>query len=327
MTQFITHTIEPWMPQGALKAKADYATIAVQASWQILSLYRYNDSRFDQTTRVNHINDWLSPVKSDDIVLHQFPTYMSAEFESDFAIALRHRGVQSAILIHDIEPLRLIKKAPWEFDVLNQYDMVIVHSQAMQDALITLGVHTQFIIQNFFDYLSDYSLPAQFSHKVNFAGTFQKSPWLQNYHGPEITVFGSKPKKWRDVTFPPAINYQGNFNPEDIVHQFQDGFGLIWDSDFDDKTYQSYTKYNTPHKASLYLRAGLPLIAWSNSALGKQIIALNLGFVLDHLDDLADQLNKVDEAQYHIWQTNALKMTDKLGSGYYTKETLANITM
>lgn len=43
MTNFITHTIEPWMPPGALKAKADYASIAAATGWKILPLERYND--------------------------------------------------------------------------------------------------------------------------------------------------------------------------------------------------------------------------------------------------------------------------------------------
>ena len=45
MSNFITHTIEPWMPPGALKAKADYAHIADQSGWTVLPLARYNDAR------------------------------------------------------------------------------------------------------------------------------------------------------------------------------------------------------------------------------------------------------------------------------------------
>ncbi|MEX0380208.1 sugar transferase [Leuconostoc sp. MS02] len=326
MTYYITHTIEPWMPAGALKAKSDYATIAVALGWQELPLMRYNDARFDNETRLKNISEWLVTVKPNDLVLHQFPTYMSADFERQLVHTLKHRNVRRAILIHDIEPLRLIKQDAWEFQVLNQYDFVIVHSKTMQQRLQAAGVHTNFIVQPLFDYLSETRPVALFSRHINFAGTFQKSPWLQNYTGPKLTLFGSKPKKWQTVNFPTTITYQGNFDPEEIVNQLTDGFGLIWDNDFDNKTYQTYTRYNTPHKASLYLRAGLPLIAWSQSAIGQFIINHELGFVIDNLSDLDFKLREVDQKQYYLWQVNTQIIADRLRHGDYTQDTLRQLT-
>ncbi|MBM7436044.1 sugar transferase [Leuconostoc rapi] len=325
MTQFITHTIEPWMPLGALKAKSDYAKIAVASGWTALPIQRYNDTRYSDNIRLEHINDWLAPVQSNDLVLHQFPTYMSADLESAFATKLRQNNIRSAVLIHDIEPLRLIKTNTWEFDVLNQYDTIIVHSETMKTRLQTAGITSQFIIQPLFDYLSDPVPAAQFSQRINFAGTFQKSPWLQTYTGPHLTLFGSKPKKWQHISLPTTIDYQGNFDPDQIVSYLHDGFGLIWDNDFDDKTYQTYTKYNAPHKASLYLRAELPLIAWSQSALGQLIMAHHIGFVINNLDDLASELKQIDRQQYLVWQTNIKKISKNLRLGIYTRQTLQQL--
>lgn len=322
MTHFITHTIEPWMPPGALKAKSDYATIARHDGWHELSLYRYNDARFSEDTLVKNIGDWLESLHTGDFVLHQFPTYMSANFESQFVSALKQRHIRRAVLIHDIEPLRLLKENAWEFEVLAQYDIVIVHSKAMQERLQQAGVKSAFIIQPLFDYLSPDQPPAKFSHNINFAGTFQKSPWLQDYVGTTLTLFGSKPKKWRDFNFPKDIHYQGNFDPETIVTHLNDGFGLIWDSDFDDKTYQTYTIYNTPHKASLYLRAGLPLISWTNSAIGQFIVKHQIGFTITNLTELNIRLNQIDRAQYQVWQNNMEKIAKDVGEGNYTRNTL-----
>ncbi|ADG40624.1 MULTISPECIES: sugar transferase [Leuconostoc] len=325
MTHFITHTIEPWMPLGALKAKSDYADIAVASGWTSLPIYRYNDARYSDDTRMTHLNEWLTPVKSNDLVLHQFPTYMSADLENAFVTKLNQNKIRSAVLIHDIEPLRLNKTSTWEFDVLNRYDTIIVHSEAMKKRLQAAGITSQFIIQSFFDYLSHPVPVAQFSHRINFAGTFQKSPWLQTYTGPQLTLFGSKPKKWQHINLPTTIDYQGNFDPDRIVSHLYDGFGLIWDNDFDDKTYQTYTKYNAPHKASLYLRAGLPLIAWSQSALGQLIVTSHIGLVIDNLDDLSVALKKVDRQQYLLWQTNIKKISENLRLGMYTRQTLKKL--
>lgn len=324
MTNFITHTIEPWMPPGALKAKADYASIAAATGWKILPLERYNDGRFDSETRQQKIRSWLNMVNPGDQVIHQFPTYMSADFELELITALSKHQAQNALLIHDIEPLRLIKTAPWEINVLNNYDTIIVHSQAMYDELKKLGVHVPAIIQPFFDYLGDVTKKATFSHKINFAGTFQKSPWLKHYNGPKMDLFGSRPKRWADVTFPSNINYRENFDPISILDAFHDGFGLLWDSDFEDKTYQTYTRFNAPHKASLYLRAGLPLIAWNQSAIGHLILQYNLGFVTDSLSEL-ERISSISEKQYANWQKNIIPLAKQLENGYFTQQTLKKL--
>ncbi|HAV51731.1 MAG TPA: beta-1,6-galactofuranosyltransferase, partial [Leuconostoc mesenteroides] len=61
------------MPPGALKAKADYASIAAATGWKILPLERYNDGRFDSETRQQKIRSWLNMVNPGDQVIHQFP--------------------------------------------------------------------------------------------------------------------------------------------------------------------------------------------------------------------------------------------------------------
>lgn len=324
MTYFITHTIEPWMPLGALKAKADYAQIAQAQGWTIVPIARYNDVRFDDETRQNHIKNWLNTVKADDTVIHQFPSYMSCHFEQQWVQEINKRSARSIVLIHDIEPLRLVKTDAWELSVLKQYNTIIVHSEAMANALKHMGVNSTFIIQPLFDYLGEVHNLASYSHLINFAGTFQKSPWLKDYDGPEINLFGSVPKKWRDFVFPNQVSYQGNFDPDDILNQLTSGFGLIWDNDFEDKKYQSYTKYNAPHKASLYLRAGLPLIAWQQSALAAIIKQYDIGLTINKLTDLK-KIDDISLDQYQTWQKNIYPIASQLAQGFFTKQTLMTI--
>ncbi|MCT4412100.1 sugar transferase [Leuconostoc pseudomesenteroides] len=324
MTYFITHTIEPWMPLGALKAKADYAQIAQAQGWTIVPIARYNDVRFDDETRQNHIKNWLNTVKADDTVIHQFPSYMSCHFEQQWVQEINKRSARSIVLIHDIEPLRLVKTDAWELSVLKQYNTIIVHSEAMANALKHMGVNSTFIIQPLFDYLGEVHNLASYSHLINFAGTFQKSPWLKDYDGPEINLFGSVPKKWRDFVFPNQVSYQGNFDPDDILNQLTSGFGLIWDNDFEDKAYQSYTKYNAPHKASLYLRPGLPLIAWQQSALAAIIKQYDIGLTINKLTDLK-KIDDISLDQYQTWQKNIYPIASQLAQGFFTKQTLMTI--
>lgn len=312
------------MPLGALKAKSDYAQIAQTQGWTILPIARYNDVRFDDETRQNHIKNWLNTVKADDTVIHQFPSYMSCHFEQQWVQEINKRSARSIVLTHDIEPLRLVKTDAWELSVLKQYNTIIVHSEAMANALRRMSVNSTFIIQPLFDYLGEVHNLASYSHLINFAGTFQKSPWLKDYDGPEINLFGSVPKKWRDFVFPNQVSYHGNFDPDDILNQLTSGFGLIWDNDFEDKTYQSYTKYNAPHKASLYLRAGLPLIAWQQSALAAIIKQYDIGLTINKLTDLK-KIDDISLDQYHTWQKNIYPIASQLAQGFFTKQTLMMI--
>lgn len=312
------------MPLGALKAKSDYAQIAQAQGWTILPIARYNDVRFDDETRQNHIKTWLNSVKADDTVIHQFPSYMSCHFEQQWVQEINKRSARSIVLIHDIEPLRLVKTDAWELPVLKQYNTIIVHSEAMANGLRRMGVNSNFIIQPLFDYLGKVHNLASYSHLINFAGTFQKSPWLKDYDGPEINLFGSVPKKWRDFVFPNQVSYHGNFDPDDILNQLTSGFGLIWDNDFEDKTYQTYTKYNAPHKASLYLRAGLPLIAWQQSALAAIIKQYDIGLTINRLTDLK-RIDDISLDQYHTWQKNIYPIASQLAQGFFTKQTLMMI--
>ncbi|CAK8054615.1 sugar transferase [Eupransor demetentiae] len=324
MTAYITQTIEPWMPAGALKAKDDYAKIAAASNWKILPLERYNDQRFGQGVRQEKIRTWTKNLSAGDIVLHQFPSYMSQAFEEGFSQSLSQVGVKKALLIHDLEPLRLKKENPWEFALLKHYDLIVVHSPAMANKLREHGIDKPFVVQGLFDYLGPVPAGAEYSKKINFAGTFQKSPWLQEYAGPEITLFGSKPKKWRDFDFPADITWRGNYAPDEIAFEFKSGFGLLWDNDFDDKKYQSYTRWNAPHKASLYLKAGLPLIAWSQSYLGQVIKSQGIGLTIDDLSQLK-RVADVTVQQYQDWQTNLQPLADKVNAGRYSQKVLTAI--
>ncbi len=323
---YITHTIEPWMPAGALKAKEDIAKIAESVGWQRLSIERYNDARFSAEIRHQKIHTFLDKVGKNDIVVHQFPTYMSQAFEQDFQRAIQQRGAKYVLLIHDFEPLRVSREHAWEWELAQCADLIIAHSQPMASTLQQHGVTTPTETIQLFDYLGPTpALNPIFKKEINYAGTWQKAPWLQHYQGPKLNLFGSRPKRWKDLVLPKSINWVGSFDPEEITTAFSSGFGLLWDSDYEDKFFQSYTKVNAPHKASLYLKAGLPLIAWSQSYLGDIVRANQLGMTIDDLSDLTKLVGVVRPADYLTFQENSRLFQKRISEGYFTKEVLEKV--
>ncbi|MFC4760992.1 sugar transferase [Fructobacillus durionis] len=323
---YITQTIEPWMPAGALKAKDDLARIAVKNDWQRLAIERYNDVRFSDEIRSSKIDTMLEKVKPGDIILHQFPTYMSEDFEKEFQEAVQKRGATYTLLIHDFEPLRVERQKAWEWQLAEGADLIVAHSQQMIEQFKAHGIHSPAVTINLFDYLgpSPTTNPI-FDKVINYAGTWQKAPWLQTYDGPALRLFGSRPKKWKEIELPPAVDWAGSFLPDEIALAFHSGFGLLWDSDYDDKYFQSYTKINAPHKASLYLKAGLPLIVWSQSYLANLVKEFNIGFTIDSLDQLENKLGQVDQSGYQRIQKNLQPFQERVSKGHYTKNMLEKV--
>lgn len=326
MTNWITQTIEPWMPKGALKAKDDYAKIAQASGFSRLPLERYNDQRFSKTERQKRIEEALKLIVPGDTVVHQFPTYMSADFEAEWLTAIKDKKANYVLLIHDFEPFRVTKANPTEFTLAQKADLIITHSEAMSQYLAKMGVNKKTIVQPLFDYLGPNPPLASYQKILNYAGTWQKAPWLQDYQGPALKLFGNRPKKWRDWQTPADIEWTGNFEPDDIQNHLDSGFGLLWDSDFDTLHYQSYTKINAPHKASLYLKAGLPLIAWQESHIGRLIDRYQIGFTINDLDELEDLMKTLTADQYQSWQANLLPLREQVSEGFFTKTTLEAVT-
>ncbi|GAB2022962.1 hypothetical protein RyT2_20360 [Pseudolactococcus yaeyamensis] len=275
---YMTHTIEPWMPIGATKPKDDIATIAAHQGWKCLKIDRANQKNDADNLTLN--------LTASDLVVHQFPSYLSLEFEANFQKAVQQTGAKFIILIHDFEPLRLSarKASQREYALLEHADGLVVHTDAMADALsvpiptFTLGL---------FDYLTEKKLPHRItSQHLIFAGTLSKAAWLKKCRHP-IKVFGQLPKKWSREPLPPTIDIQPILPQDTAPAMLPDGIGLVWDSDAtSDTQYQAYQKLNSPHKLSLYLAAELPVILPDFSPFANFITTNKLGATLSDLSQL-----------------------------------------
>ena len=89
------------------------------------------------------------------------------------------------------------------------------------------------------------------------------------------------------------IIWHGFMNADDFIKQVRGNFGLVWDGDSLEEChgdFGSYLKYNTPHKASFYLRAGLPIIVWKESAIAPLVEEKGVGFAINSLKELPGRL-------------------------------------
>lgn len=87
---------------------------------------------------------------------------------------------------------------------------------------------------------------------------------------------------------------------EEFIKHIDADFGLVWDGDSLDGCsgeYGQYLKWNSPHKVSFYLRAGLPLIIWKEAAVAPIIEEAGAGITIWSLKELDDKLANLTPEQ------------------------------
>ena len=103
---------------------------------------------------------------------------------------------------------------------------------------------------------------------------------------------------------------------------------MVWDgpsAESCEGVFGEYLKYNNPHKCSLYLAAGLPVIIWKQAALAPFIVGNHLGFCVNSLDEIDSVLDKITDEEYKTISQNCRKIGEKIRSGYFLTKALRKI--
>ena len=178
-------------------------------------------------------------------------------------------GARLILVIHDIEALRLhvgqehADENKQELEFLQMADGLISLSPKMTTWLRDRNVVAPITELNIWDY--DNPQPIQPKHAYDkslcFAGNLAKSTFLKKYAlKNKLLLFGKDPCS---ADYAKTIIYEGVFSPEELPTKLKADFGLIWDGaevTTCSGNFGEYLKYNAPHKTSLYLSSGLPVI-------------------------------------------------------------------
>ena len=112
---------------------------------------------------------------------------------------------------------------------------------------------------------------------------------------------------------------------EKIISALEGGFGLIWNGDSMetcDGDMGNYLRYNSPHKLSLYLAAGMPVIIWEEAAAAEFVREHGVGIAVSSLRELPEILHNVTKERYEEYLKNIVPLSEKLRSGAYTKRAI-----
>jgi hypothetical protein len=141
---------------------------------------------------------------------------------------------------------------------------------------------------------------------------------LSKINGVNFFLMGKK----NSHNLPHNIEYLGEFNagtPPRIVN----GVALIWDGDNVESctgNYGNYLKYNIPHKSSLYLALGLPVITWKKSFISTFILEENIGCSVSSLHEITPELIK--NLIYLQEKDNFSLLQEKVKNGFFIKSAL-----
>lgn len=264
------------------------------------------------------------------VVYIQYPAYSAVVMDHALKIIRKKSSAKIVLLVHDIESLRLSADHP-EFLIaeirrFNSVDGLIVHNQAMADWLSNQGVTVPMSQLQLFDYVNPQRLITDAtSSNICFAGNLRKAQFLNDvpFKQLQVDVFGDG----LTLTNSQLID-RGSKSPDELPKYLTDRFGLIWDGNSADTCsgeYGEYLKYNSPHKASLYLSSGLPVIVWSQSALAPVVSSLGAGLVVGSLTEIEPVLSELSNTEYLSMKHAALDTAKKLRSGQMIESAVDSI--
>lgn len=330
MNKYVVEVTEGQQFTAGSKAKQDISTFLLQDNFSKISI-KIPSEKFLRVIKGKNI--WkkaLSDVREGDLVVYQYPAYSRVLGDYFIKVAKKIRNCLKVVLIHDLDSLRIYRDSPKditrELKFLNEFDSIICHNKVMKKWLELQGITKPVYALEIFDYDDN----TQISNRkkddpIVFAGNLEKSKFLELLTSKiNFNVFGVSPAD----SYPRNIHYQGAFPAEQLGEHLSGSFGLVWDGDSLDECSGmtgEYMKYNNPHKTSLYLSLGIPVIIWDSAALSSFIEDNEVGIAVSNLNELDQIISNISEERYMIIKNNAIKMAGKIRNGYYTKKVINEI--
>ena len=233
-------------------------------------------------------------------------------------------------LIHDVEQLRedTDHNAFFEKEIefaIETSEILIVHNVVMEKWFISNGFEQKRIVNlELFDYLTNSDYAKNESNGIIIAGNFNKSPFVHNLSrsNGQFELYGIGYRE----NYSSNCNYHGAIVADALPEALNGKWGLVWDGisvETCDGSTGKYLKYNNPHKMSLYIASGLPIIIWSGAAQADFVNKYQIGISVDSLTNIQDTLDTISMEQYCRYKENAMNLSKKVRNGYFFKKSIA----
>lgn len=346
----IWYTDESWGTSGARhagnKAREDASAVLASMGARPIDVVREEGGASLLGKAISHIGRYgrwrggLDAAAEDDFVVFQLPLISHTVLSPLLLRRCKSRSVGTVALVHDVESLRGASRSeliPFkmrceEVDFLKECDVVICHNDAMRRTLCArFGLDgARCVSLGLFDYLiPDHLMPSvgQFrpSVPVIVAGNLSPSKAGFLYSGGlpfEANLYGVN---FDEGQAGPGLHYQGSFLPDELPRAMRGGFGLVWDGNSCESCtgdYGEYLRINNPHKASLYLACGIPLIVWAESALAPLVRQTGAGLAVGSLSEVPERLGVLTPSEVGAMYESAGELSIRLRSGSFLKDAM-----
>lgn len=323
------------------KARSDVARIANKMGYIHIPLFQSGANKLLICMQLikGTIRAVFKADKGDNILL-QYPYYPNLVNTLLFGIlniGKHMKGYFLSIIIHDVAALRNenyntkygIKILSEELKLLSIFDKIICHNESMAAEFKKAGFLKELTLLGPFDYLYDKSaikLSEGTKTEIIIAGNLNKDKSGYIYKLPHL-----KKVKFNlygvgyNGTNNECISYIGKYPPDELIENLKGNYGLVWDGnsiDTCDGVFGQYLRYNNPHKLSLYLAAGLPIILWSQSALANYVLNNHIGIVVESLDELDEKITQISNEEYKTMRNNVLNIREDIVTGKQLEKAL-----
>lgn len=339
MSKKIIHLDSDHAYHAGSKAMADCEKVLIAQGYELLNLKRYSGDTLLGKLK----NEWnyktLYSLGKKDILVMQHPYYIGTRYMQHLKIAKKIKKFKIMIIIHDLESLRGLmpefRAMFWKLDdiMLNIADVIIAHNfQMIQYLIKKRNVEENKLINlEVFDYLvssEKLSDKKQTHEKISsetdiaLAGNFspEKSGYvyelLEHVRNISFNIYGINFPE--DKLHTDTIRYKGAYPPDELPGIIEGRFGLVWDGDSITTcagNTGNYMKYNNPHKVSLYIAAGMPILIWKKAALAHYVTSKGIGIEIDNLNHLEQIIKSVTQEDYEKMKKNICELSEKIKSG------------
>ncbi len=312
--------------------------------------------------QIGYYKDWgkaENEITEGSILLLQHPFHYPQITREKTLREIKNKKVKIISLVHDVEELRAFRyndyyKHEFEF-MLEIADIIIVHNKVMKKWFMERGVDERKLVTlEIFDYLQDVdergddAIDTKINSEKSFSTgkancgektiSFEKSitvagnldtekcgyiKELAEIKGIKVHLYG--PNFNEDLRQFLNITYHGSFPSSEIPKKLDRGFGLVWDGESINGCKGDsgqYLRYNNPHKLSLYLSSGLPVIIWKEAAKAGFVEKNQVGITVHDVKELEGIFDNLTAEEYETMANNVRKISESLCKGKYGEEAL-----
>ena len=315
------------------KARNDTIRIAVSNGYQYVNLYESGKSKVKTVPQLLfNTYKMVKKARENDTILVQYPYYPDVVNSFLFSTLLsgkKRKKYKLYVLIHDIVFLRQVdlnqcnikQMMNQEFRYLKNFDRIICHNSTMKQLFNQIdGKSAEVVELGPFFYLYDKERTAFYSEnaRIIIAGNLSKSKTGYIYDLPETGLKFNLFGVGFELDSSEDLTYYGKFPPDELINHLEGNYGLVWDGDSIDTCSGfngNYLRFNNPHKFSLYIAAGIPLIVWKKSALANFVEIHEIGISVDSLREVKERIALISEKEYIRMVENLKRIRKQILSG------------